>query len=258
MRRIFLFVLLVCVALSLPGFAKRLTQGFRIAKMQLEFPFHPEWEIHPDPAVHSILKQPFYFIGKGAQSYVFESKDRQYVVKLFRYDHPCCKSKILHLFNACKMAYDCLRKETGLIYIHLNPTPMDLPTLRCKDAVGRSYKIDLNQTRFALQKRAEDFQVTLKKASQDPPEMKKRLDQFVDLLQDRTAKNILNSDPSLSRNFGFLEDRAIEFDFGNYRYSADLNSRLEIDRYALKLRRWLSLNAPEWVAYLDERLEAIE
>lgn len=258
MRRIVFFLLFVCALFSLPALAKRLTHGFRVAKMNLDFPYHPEWEIEPNPEIYSILKQPYSFIGKGAQSYVFQSRDRKYVVKLFRYDQPSSESKVVHLFNACKLAYDLLRDETGLVYVHLNPTPHNLPVLRCKDAVGRRYKFPLDQYRFAVQKKAETFRSTLEKASRNPSEMKKRLDEFVDLLRARTDKNILNSDPNLSRNFGFLKDRAVEFDFGNYRYSSDLNRLSEIKRYSGKLRRWLAKYHPEWVTYLDQRIEEIQ
>lgn len=258
MKRVLCFLLFVSAMLSLPAYAKRLTHGFRIAKMYLDFPHHPEWEIEPNPEMSAILKQPFYFLGKGAQSYVFESGDGLYVVKLFRYDQPFVESKVIHLFNACKIAYDQLREETGLIYIHLNPTPMNLPVLHCKDAIGRSYKFSLDQCRFAVQKKAKAFRLTLEEAYQNPIEMKKRLDEFIALLQMRTAKGIINADSNLSRNFGFLEDRAIEFDFGNYRISSDLNQMAEIKRYTSKLRFWLKRYAPEWTSYLDERVEALE
>jgi len=245
--------------ISLPATVKRFTYGFRLAKMRLDFPYHPEWEIPPPPPeLRAILQQPFYFIGKGAQSYVFEGEDGKYVVKLFRYDQPSLESKILLLFNACKMAYDFLRAETGLVYIHLNPTPMELPTLFCKDAIGRGYKFPLDHYRFAVQKKGKAFRAVLEEAKDHPLEMQKRLDQFIDLLQSRTAKGIFNSDPNLSRNFGFLETRAIEFDFGNYRHRADLDRISEMERYTSKLRLWLSRCAPEWVAYLDQRVEALQ
>jgi hypothetical protein len=258
MRRVLFFFLFLSLMLSLPSFAKRFTQGFRLAKLRLDFPYHPEWETDPNPAIQSILEQKYSFIGKGAQSYVFESEDGKYVIKLFRYDQPSSETKIIHLFNACKMAYDSLRDETGLVYVHLNPTPMNLPTLQCKDPIGRNYKFALDHYRFALQKKATPFRQTLIAAQSDPLLMQKRIDQFIALLKARTNKEILNTDSNLSRNFGFLEDRSIEFDFGNYRRCPGLNRKNEIRRYALKLRRWLKRHAPHWVSYLDEQLKEIE
>jgi len=226
--------------------------------MRVEFPSNPEWETPLTEDVLTILKQPYHFIGKGAQSYVFESFDKNYVIKLFRYDQPNSSDKIALLFNACKIAFDSLADETGLVFIHLNETPIGLPTLYCKDAVGRKYKFRLDRVRFALQKKAKDFKGALVEAKEDRALMKKRIDQLVDLLDARTKKGVRNSDPSLSRNFGFLDDRAIEFDFGNYRLSDDFDRLHEIQRYTSKLRVWLRQNAPEWVSYLDERVEALQ
>lgn len=254
MRRVLVCIVFVLAMLSLPNLAKRATHGFRAAKLQLDFPFHPEWEPPPDLSYHEALKQPYSFIGRGAQSYVFASADGHYVIKLFRFDYPVVGDKVTRLFNACKMAYDDLREETGLLYIHLNLTPMGLPILRCTDAVGRSHRFDLNQTRFALQKRAQDFKQTLRAARYDPAIMKKRIDQFVQLLRSRTAKDILNTDPNLSRNFGFLDNQAVEFDFGSYQHVPEMNQTEEIAHYANRLRRWLKKNEPEWVAYLDLKL----
>lgn len=257
MRRwpqIFFFILFVAMSLSLPSAAKRLTLGFHLAKMRLVLPHHPEWEISPNPDVFSILKQKFHFLGKGAQCYAFESEDKQFVLKLFRYNQPMQRDKVTQLFNGCKIAYDLLRDETGLLFIHLNPTPMDLPIVHFKDPIGRHFQLDMNGARFAIQKKAQPFRLTLEKAKASPEEMKNRIDEFLALLEARTAKGVFNSDPNLSRNFGFLENRAIEFDFGNYRAVANLDRKEEIKRYTSRLRRWLKKYAPEWVAYLDERI----
>ncbi len=241
--------------LLLPAVTKRFTQGFKIAKMKLDFPHHPEWEVPIDSQIAPILAQPYFFLGKGSQCYVFESQDKKWVIKFFRYDHPISEDKIAHLFNACKTAYDFLKEETGIVYIHLNPTMVNLPTLYCEDPVGRRVEFDLNQCRFAIQKRAKPFRKILEEARKSPKQMQKRLDEFIDLLIARTRKGVLNSDPSLSRNFGFLEDRAIEIDFGNYRSVGKVDQAAEIKRYTAKLKKWL---APEWIPYLDSRVEAIQ
>lgn len=254
MRRFFLFGAFTTAMLLLPAFAKHLTDGFRVIKMRVDFPNYPEWEFPFDPDLRSLLDQPFYYINKGSQCYVFESLDKQYVIKFFRYNDPESELKVFTLFNAARIAYEQLRSETGLIFIHLNRTKMDLPTIHCKDALGRSYRFKLDNYRFAIQKRAMPFQPTMQTALKDPLLIQKRLDQFVDLLFARTAKGVFNADPSLSRNFGFLEDRAIEIDFGCFRPAAVHSKEFEIERYAGKLRQWLKTEAPDWVDYLDTQI----
>lgn len=243
--------------LLLPAMGKKLTQGFRVAKMELNFPSHLEWDVPLDPRVLAILDQPYHYIDKGSQSYVFESRDGNYVVKFFRFDHPADPLKVLTLFNACHIAYNQLREETGLVYIHLNLSQATLPILHCKDPIGRKYQFPLDHYRFAIQKKAKPFRITLEEANCDPALMQKRIDQFMDLLLSRTSKGIYNTDPTLSRNFGFLEDRAIEIDFGNYRPVSEHDQISEVRRYTARLRRWLSTEAPEWVDYLDQQTEAL-
>jgi hypothetical protein len=257
-KRFLLFILFTTAMLSLPAAAKRLTQGFRVSKMELAFPSHAEWDVPLSREVLSILDQPFIYIDKGSQSYVFESRDGNYVVKFFRFDNPEIDLKVLTVFNACKIAYSQLREETGLIYIHLNQTVGELPILHCKDAIGRKYRLPLDRYRFAIQKKAMPFRLTLESARHDPVLMQKRMDQFIDLLLSRTEKGVFNTDPTLSRNFGFLADRAIEVDFGNYRPISDHDRLTEVLRYTERLRRWLSTEAPEWVAYLDERTQGLK
>src|SRR5689334_8640410 len=45
-----------------------------------------EWDVEISPEVVSILEQPFHYLAKGGQSYVFGSSDGKYVLKLFRFD----------------------------------------------------------------------------------------------------------------------------------------------------------------------------
>lgn len=248
MKPLVLLVLL-SLFLSLPFGAAKLTEGFRVSKMRLNWPANPKWETTLPASLNEILEQPYSFLGKGVQSFAFLSRDGRYVVKLLRFDRKKDKSKYLPLFNACKTAYERLKEETGLIYVHLNPTNLNFPIFRCKDAIGRPFEINLNPIRFIVQKKVNDFEEVLLQERHNPEAMKKRLDQFFDLIQTRASMGIWNKDPSLSRNFGFLDDRAIEFDFGNYRVDPKLDPSREMQRYYKKMRHWLSKNAPEWVDY---------
>lgn len=86
--RLFLLSLFVPLMLAIPVGMKQLTQGFRLEKMALDFPFHPEWEIEGNASfqIREILSQSYKYLDRGAQCYVFASQDGKYVIKLFRYD----------------------------------------------------------------------------------------------------------------------------------------------------------------------------
>lgn len=254
MRRFLLFLLFVITMLLLPSFAKYLTDGFRIAKMKVNFPSHPEWDVALDPILDSVFKQRFTYLGKGSQCYVFQSKDQNYVIKFFRFSDPSEETKIKDLFEATHLAYTHLKNETGLIYIHLNPTEKLLPTIYAKDAVGRPYKFELDKCRFAVQKKAIPFKIAFNEALKNPELIQKRIDQFATLLATRSNLGISNADPSLSRNFGFLESQAVEIDFGNFRHGMPHSKEAEIERYAKKLRSWLKQKNPECADYLDRKI----
>src|SRR5258706_12163985 len=78
------------------------------------------WELSPLSAqekenIDKILTEPFSFLGSGGQCYAFVSKDEKYVLKFFKQKaNPC------PLFNSCKIAYETLKEETGMLALHLN------------------------------------------------------------------------------------------------------------------------------------------
>lgn len=256
MKRFVVFLFFISALLSIPLIINNLSEGFKPSKVRGNLPESPAWEIGFDPALIGLFKQPYTYIGKGSQCYVFESKDHKWAIKFFRSDHFASQHEVFPIFDAISMAYRHLKEETGLIYIHLNPTHLNLPVLLCKDAIGRSYRLPLDELRFAVQKKAKPFQGVLKEALSDPDEMRKRLDQFIDLLLRRTAKGVFNADPSLSRNFGFLDDQAIEIDFGNFTTKAPHSREDEIERYMKRLRSFLKRVAPEWIDYANQKTRA--
>ncbi len=222
-----------------------------------------------DEEVRAILAQPFRYLNKGAQSYVFASQDGRYVLKIFRFDqrHLLRKKpskrpfeqKIVQFFQGCLLAGTAASEETGILYLHLNPRDEHLPILRAKGPLGQPLSLPLDQYRFALQKKAIPLDRGLFAAKREG-RLSERIEEIVSLLETRIKKGIGNTDPSLWRNFGFLEDRAIEFDFGNYIARPDLSepkkAKAELERYARHLRTWLEKNAPDLLTDFNARVEA--
>src|SRR5262249_31769779 len=127
------------------------TDGFTIENISTVLPYNPNLDVHTLSARDSeqlklILDQPYTYLGKGCQAYVFESQDHKYVIKFFKYqryklkpwlayfpalpaivkyrqqklDHK--QKKLERFFMSWKVAFDHLKKETGLLYVHLNTT----------------------------------------------------------------------------------------------------------------------------------------
>ncbi|MBI5272734.1 MAG: hypothetical protein HY861_01980 [Chlamydiia bacterium] len=275
-------VCFIVLSLSIPASFKRLTQGFRIAKMHDEIPYESVWETKSplsQQEVVSILDQPFTYLNKGAQCYAFLSEDGHYVLKLFRFDRhqnlirnwvgaclnkpseqPAPLEKRKQFFYAAKLAQERAAEETATLYLHLNCTEGQLPLLSARAPLGQRLSLPLDHYRFVIQKKA----VLLEEAFLEAREkgvLPKRLEALFTLLMHRIDKGIGNRDSNLWRNFGMIGDRAVEFDFGCYGLRPDFDQKearvREFTRYMHPLRIWLQKNAPECLSLCDAQEERL-
>jgi hypothetical protein len=268
-KRVLLTIIFAASALSTPFFWKKATGEFRIGKLVFDRPYDPSL------AVAAVLDERFFkgtftYLAHGAQSFVFESEGRDWTLKLFRYDrwiHPWRKfirneilkkkerlpydQKINRLFSSAKLAFENAADLTGLVYLHLNPSEEKLPTVLLIDSLGREHKLDLSGVYFAIQHRARPLaQVFVEAIQEEDLEKFKRLTRsFVDLLSARASRGIRNTDTKVHRNFGFWKERAMEWDFGNYRIDPAMMTEeekaREINRFLLKPKRYM-IDFPQW------------
>ena len=273
--------------LSLPFlFTHHAQHRFKRPSSLTTVPFNPSWEIPPMTSsekeeVFSILSSPCRYLNRGNQSYVFETKDGKYVIKLFRYRstrfpflqqmkalvngcyHKKVKDplplKINKTFGAARLAFTEAKPFTQIVFCHLNLTNNQLPITQFK--IGKtSYRLAMDRCRFVIQKKVTPFSIAMLEAREDPAQMHFQIDSLISLFIERTAKGIRNSDPNLAPNFGFLEGKAVEIDFGNYRKIVmDPKIRFsEINNFMTRFRHWLIKNAPEYIGYLDQKFIKIK
>ncbi len=163
---------------GLERFTRTQTRGFRIDKTTAECGYNPEWEIQGE--VPEVLNQKFYFLGSGAQTYSFIGEDKTTVLKLFKHYHCYPNSRVLRkipypgfaskwkekilnhreerigkIFNSAVLAYRDLPEETKILHLKINSKENCYPTIVIYDKIGIKYQVDLNQTPFLLQKKAE-------------------------------------------------------------------------------------------------------
>ncbi len=229
--------------------------------------YNPDWEFSANlDEIAEILNQPFTYLASGNQANVFESQDGQYVLKIFRYRRSlfpivhCCKNlfkrkekmdlstKINKTLNAAHLACTVAKEFTLAFYCHLNLSNNSLPLTKL--IIGsKTFTLPMDRYRFVLQKKVKPFKEALLDAKNDPEKMRRLINSFCSLLIERSKLNIRNSDPNLGPNFGFLGERAVEMDFGNY-HLASFSSK-EIENLLGRFEKWLNINAPE---YLDDLL----
>jgi hypothetical protein len=257
-------------------FCYKQTDGFAHYKILSSLSFNPDWEVNnaAEAEISAILDQPFRYLAKGAQSYVFASEDGQYVIKFFRIYHlqPPLWLRMLSLppllqtrqikkmmekreelnkdFTSYKIAFEEMREETGLLYLHLNKTTHLKKTLRIYDKIGIAYDLEMDQMEFLLQKRAKLVYPAIDALmkTQGLGAAKEAIGALVQLLLARFEKGIFDKDPDLNSNFGFLGVQPIQIDIGRFsKQKEDLTEgayKEELLRITDNFRQWLDAHYP--------------
>ncbi len=226
--------------------------------------------VRPDEA-QKLLDQPFTYLGKGRQFFVFESDDGKYVLKFIkcqRIDVPQWyksmplpafldshrqarlaykQEKIEGIFASCAIAACEIPDETGVVFAHLSTKPEVKKKVTLIDKLGIEHSINIDNVPFVIQKRAELVIPTISALidMKEYEEVYKRFDQLIDLIANDVARGIYDIDSgSLERdNVAFLETRAIHVDIGTFIHKSSINIQEQFDRFATFLV-WLKTKDP--------------
>jgi len=283
MKRYITFCITLLLFLLLGWPCRKLTDGFTLTKISSSLSFHPEWEVPPLPKhkmqeVNAVLSQPFTYLAKGAQCFVFLSQDGKYVLKFFRHSHlrapfwakalpsAFCKQKTakkegkLHKdFASYVLAFQELKEETGLVWLHLNKTASLHQTVTLIDKLGIAHSVDIDQMECLLQRRATLLYPTLEMWIRQHEEEKaaKALFELIELLYARARKGIFDKDPDLNTNFGFLEGHPIQIDIGRFKKAPVSSPYHELLRITDHLHQWLQEKSPPLASHLKNRIEEL-
>ncbi|NNM42739.1 MAG: hypothetical protein HKM07_00145 [Chlamydiae bacterium] len=290
------FGILLILGLSIflvKQFCREVTGGFRITKICSNLTFSPEWETSPlseeeAREVDLILDQEFTYLNKGAQCYAFVSQDGKYVLKFFKipYVPPSFVKEIslpsfLHTwldektwkkqsilqqeFTSYKIAYEKLKRETGLVYIHLNKTDTFHKKITIVDRLNIKHSLDLDKMEFLIQKKGTlaypHLDALLKENKVE--EAKECLRNLFKLIKTRAEKGILDTDPNLSKNFAFIGNTPIQIDNGRFfLISHEEMAKIPeqeraryVNRMTLIFRTWLKDDHGQLVEVFDEELQ---
>lgn len=267
-----------------------LADRFSLSNISSSLTDNPAWEIPPPTdnerqRISTCLEQPFTYLGKGSQCYVFESADKEWVLKFFRHERyrfptwvtflslpPFLKviqeERILEkqrkqelLFESCMLAYQELREESGLLFLHLNKTPFFEKNVTIKDKLGRKFSIEIDQYAYLIQKKGALLYPSLEEWMErgEVERAKNALSDLVILLEKRYEKGIVDHDAVISKNAGFLDDKPIYFDIGQFGKDDTIKdaqiSYEETKKITRKLRSWIAENYPDLVSQLDQEIE---
>ncbi len=281
----------ICLLFGIHAFIEAKNPGFSIAKIRSPFESRTRWAIPPlsdveDVEVHAILSQDFNYLGSGAECYAFQSADCNYVLKFFRMKHLVPKNwlkwvplpglgkyrfrkidkRILRhqeLFSSYKTAFDELRDETGLVYIHLNKSKDLHIKVNLYDRMRKKFPINLDRYEFILQKKGllvhEKITALMQKG-----DLEGALEAIRALLEHvvvQCKKGFVDRDSGVSHNYGFVGDRVIHFDVGRImrddKAAHPAHYQREVLRVGKKIENWLSVQYPDLLPYLEEMINAL-
>jgi hypothetical protein len=267
-------------------FCYKQTDGFALNKICSRLPADPRWECSAEPQL-AALDQSFRYLGKGAQCYVFVSQDQQYVIKFFRVSHIEAPGWLKHLplpayldklrqqkiavkdmkrvkdFSSYLFAYENLRAETGLIYLHLSKTAHLKKKLQIIDKIGVAHSLNLDEMEFILQRRATPFYSGMQAMihAGEIEQAKTALSQLVHLLSKRHQAGLTDKDPDLKTNFGLIGTMPVQFDVGRFKKRAPNKKpepfQQEVIRITDHFKQWLLQKEPELAHYLESEIQAI-
>ncbi len=288
MRRILKIGVCVALVCGVQRFCHKQTDGFAIEKISSSHTPKAKWEIpatyEEKQEVKALLAQEFYYLAKGAQSYVFESADHEYVLKFFRHSHmrppfwvhllPSIGSienyraakiekgyaKLYKDFASYQIAFKELKEETGLVYLHLNKTDDLKQKVKIWDKIGIGHILDLDSMEFIVQKKAELIFPAITKwmNTQEEQKAKDALSSLIAFLKLRRDKGIFDKDPDLNTNFGFYQGKAIQIDVGRFKFIPIEDSpKDEIVRITDNLLQFLNANYKGLSSHLQAEIEKI-
>ncbi|MCB1073985.1 hypothetical protein [Simkania negevensis] len=265
-----------------------LKDGFSPKSITSKLPSHPHWNTaiseEDKTLALEILSQDFHYLGSGSQSFVFTTSDERFVIKFFKhkrwqlnpiYEYLPLPAKleakkkrwkekklgtVNNTFLSCKASYELFKRDTGVIFVHLNHTDDLGITLQVNDRLGLAHKLNLDSLQFVLQKRAIPTDVYLLSLREKgkTTQAKKALREMLAFTKRRAELGYSDKDPHLIRNFGFLDDQAIEIDVGGFHKDPKKDfhyyQTFELSRIQNKLLPWLEENYPEIAPYAKEEI----
>lgn len=251
------------------------SHGFCLHFIEADIPFHSEWETDQLPP-KDIFNQPFIYLAKGAQSFVFSSQDNQYVLKLYRFPSHMRKfgwlghpfgylftqkrqeierkniEKFRLSFNSYYLAHQKLKSETGVVYLHLNHSTHLNQKISLVDRSGYRHVLPLDQLRFVVQKKGSPFLPQLQDAiaHHQIDTAKKMIDSLVQLIYHRWEKGIVDLDNFANDNYGWLEEASLHLDIGRFIEKKGTSFQDEFERVVQPLSDYLENTSEELFDYL--------
>jgi hypothetical protein len=274
------------------------TGGFTLGNITYDLPYNPQWELTPltndrlEP-LDEILNQKFFYLSRGCQAYVFESEDKKYVLKFFKYQHFRPKPWLAYLaflpiadryyqkkvlekrqaleeaFASWKLALEELQPETGVLYVHLNKSKNLQKNVVIVDKMGLSHHLNIEDYEFLIQRKATLLCPALAGMMEqgDVGGAKQLIASLIERLVSEYRRGYRDNDGkdqgdlALMKNTGVLNGQPVHIDVGQLVKDTkpyhEERFYQEIFYKTATFRSWLERHYPELANHLSLILEAM-
>ncbi|HEY2811522.1 MAG TPA: hypothetical protein VGJ00_09075 [Rhabdochlamydiaceae bacterium] len=282
------YLILILFLWGICLFCEWKTQGFRPYRLLSNLKKDPCWDTpalstEEKSQIEPLLFQKFTYLGRGSFCYAFLGEDQKTVIKFFA--HPrlsllelgknfvweklllktamgpaAIAPHFIFCFHSCKLLYTQAKKETGLLYVHLNRTSHLQKHATLVDKIGIAHEIDLNQTHFVLQQKAELLTHYIARSVQENhrEDAKCAIDKYLECLRTLCQHGLRDLDRSFKNNYAILPNGAvIAMDISSFTEDPHLQRpahyKKEILLKSQNLSGWLKRRYPDLFAYYDEK-----
>ncbi len=285
----FAIVLFPVILLGIGLFLCCHKNGFSMHKISSQLSYSDQWNGAVDygqerELVDEVFEQPFYYLSSGQQCYAFISKDQKYVLKFFKMhklipktwiqDFPSSlfrnarfndvqkKKYVLEsTFAGIKVAFDYLKDQSALIYIHLNKTKHLKKRVQVFDKLGVRFDIDLDSKEFIVDATAELLYPRLLRLSElkDEEKIRQSVLSLFDLIATRCQRGFADQELVIWNNYGFIGDCAVLIDCGKLFADSEIvyshNYKREIVNVCEAINDWAQKNCPMVSPILQKELQ---
>jgi hypothetical protein len=269
-----------------------ITAGFTADNIVSDFSHDVKWGTSSlsqaeSKVIAAALNQEYTYLGKGCQSYVFASEDGNYVIKFIKFQrfrpqpwlnflafipyvnefqknkYEEKKEKLDKLFISWKIAYEKLKPETGIVFVHLNKSTEWTHSLKITDKVGFKYLLDLGNVQFLLQRRAKMLCPTIDRymAEEKIGDAEILIDKLLKMLLSEYSRGYADNDHALMQNTGILDGQPIHIDVGQFIYNSKVKReslfKREIYDKTYNFYKWLQKHHPALSLHLKAKLVAL-
>ena len=285
-----LFLFFFSLFVGIDRFVHRKSLKFSLSKIAAQHEPSEYWDIPPlnaeeNQEIDKLFNRSFTFFGKSNHAYLFLSEDHKYILKFLKRStlHP--KSWLSYIpasfnryyqeyrqkqeeqkkiFTAYKTAFMEFKEETGLIYMHINPTHTLNKKISIFDKNGKAYVVELDKASFYIQKRAQLIYPRIAELMRrgNIDRAKQIISSVFFLIDHLGKKGVCEHDLSLYKNFGIIDDKAVQLAISklqiDHSYALSTAYKQDIPILTEPFRRWIIKNYPELLAHFDEKLNELQ